>query len=366
MVSLVECVEQGRCPLKAFIFFYMKRKGKLIEEIIARNNLEESIRHVLRGIKRKTCKTGKQILGNKESVIQELQKIISSGEFEISNYREQVIKERNKTRIIQVTPLMERIALNAIMKVVEKYINKTFIRTTAASIKGRGTHYLYHIIKKDMIKDPEGTRYVYKCDIKKFYESIDQDLMIEVLKRYIKDKTVLKILEKCIRALPKGLSIGFRSSQVLGNLFLSHYLDHYLKDKLRVKYYYRYCDDIVILASSYKELTFLKNEVHKRMNMCKLTIKSNEQMWDIRKRDLDFLGFRIFYTGKTQIRKHIKKTFAKKWNRTTDLTRKMQLLGSFYGISKHVNFRNMFKKIIGKSFSNKKKLKSYIYSKKKR
>lgn len=338
----------------------MKRKGKLIEEIITRSNIEESINHVLKGTKRKTCKTGKWILQNKELVIQELQREISSGEFEISNYREQIIKERNKTRVIQVIPLKERIALNTIMKVVEKYINKTFIRTTAASIKGRGTHYLYHIIKMNMSKDPEGTRYVYKCDIRKFYESIDQDLMFEVLKRYIKDKTVLTILEKCIRALPHGLSIGFRSSQVLGNLFLSHYLDHHLKDKLRVKYYYRYCDDIVILASSYRELTFIKNEIHNCMDKCKLTIKPNEQMWDIHNRDLDFLGFRIFHTGKAQIRKHIKKTFVKKWNRVTNPKRKMQLLGSFYGISKHTNFRNMFKKLIGEKYFIDKKLKYYI------
>lgn len=92
---------------------------------------------------------------NKELVIQQLQKEISEATFKISSYREYKLYEWGKERIIQVIPLRERIALNAIMRVVEKHLVKRFIADSAAGLKGRGLHYLFYRMVHDIKNNPQ-------------------------------------------------------------------------------------------------------------------------------------------------------------------------------------------------------------------
>ncbi len=140
------------------------------------------------------------------------------------------------------------------MAVVDAHIKRRFIRTTGASIKGRGMHDLKAYIERDMRDNPEQTRYCYKFDISKFYESVDQRMLIDCVRRVFKDAKLIAILERFICMMPEGVSIGLRSSQGLCNLLLSVHLDHVLKDRLGVKYFYRYCDDGVVLAATKEEL----------------------------------------------------------------------------------------------------------------
>lgn len=124
-----------------------------------------------------------------------------------------------------------------------------------------------------MQDDPEGTMYCYKFDISKFYESVSQDRVMECVRRVFKDKLLISILEKFVRLMPSGISIGLRSSQGLGNLLLSVHLDHYLKDELGVRHFYRYCDDGVVLAKTKAELWEIRDAVHKQMESIGLTVK---------------------------------------------------------------------------------------------
>lgn len=117
------------------------------------------------------------------------------------------------------------------MHVVEQHVFKRYIRTTGASIKNRGMHDLKEYIQKDMELDPQGMRYCYKFDIRKFYESVSQDFMMYALRRMFKDKTLLTMFDNFVHMMPNGLSIGLRSSQAFGNMLLSMFLDHYLKDQ---------------------------------------------------------------------------------------------------------------------------------------
>ena len=148
----------------------------------------------------------------------------------MKDYREREIIEGGKLRRIQVIPMKDRIAVHAIMAVVDRHLRKRFIRTTSASIKRRGMHDLLAYVRRDMAEDPDGTRYCYKFDITKFYESVKQDFVMYCVSRVFKDAKLVTMLESFIRLMPEGLSIGLRSSQGLGNLLLSVYLDHYLKD----------------------------------------------------------------------------------------------------------------------------------------
>ena len=294
------------------------------------------------------------MLDNREKVLNEIKQDIEAGSFGPHGYLEFSVKEGNKIRQIQSVSKRDRVALNAIMSVVESYCNKGFIANSASSIKGRGCHYLSERLVKDITDDPAGTRYVYKVDIRKYYESINQDRAMFVLRRKFKDTRLLAELERCVRMMPHGISIGLRSSQVLGNLFLDYYIDHIFKDELGVKYYYRYCDDIVILAGSYHELTGYARLLHAQVEQAGLQIKPNEQMWDIRKRPIDFLGWAHYADGHKTVRKRIKKNFARHWYRVKSMRRKVELIGAFYGIAKHANARHLFKVITGidmKSFA---------------
>lgn len=325
----------------------MKRYGYLIEEIIEPQNILESFNYVLRGNKRKRTRTGKYLLEHKEQILEKVRNDISSGKFKISGYHEKVINERGKERVIQCVPLYDRIVLHAIMTIVEKYLVRRFIPDSAASIKGRGTHYLFRRMVNDTLGNPAETKYVYKIDIKKYYQSIPQDVLMFVVKRCFKDKKLLGILEGCVKMLPSGISIGLRSSQVLGNLLLDYYLDHVLKDRLGVKYYRRYCDDIVIQAGSLHELTGITRIVRDCISWIGLEIKGNSQVYSIDHRGINFLGFILEGSGRIRIRKHIKHRFAKRWSRVKSITRKRQLISSFYGIAKHAHLKKLFKDITG-------------------
>ena len=82
-------------------------------------------------------------------------------------------------------PMKDRIAIHAVMNVVDEHLRRRFIRTTAASIKGRGMHDLLGCIRKDMESDPEGTAYCYKLDVRKYYESVSQDRLMECVRRVL-------------------------------------------------------------------------------------------------------------------------------------------------------------------------------------
>ena len=319
----------------------MKRISNLIPEIIDPNNIKYSIKYVLRG-KRKNNLSAKRILNNIDFYVTKIQNIIKSGDLKLDQYNTMIVKEAGKLREIQTLPMLIRIIVNSLMNVVENHLTKRFIRTTASSIKFRGTHYLKNIIESDLRK--HNLSLVYKCDVSKFYNSINRDLMMKVTEHYIKDKIVLKLLHSCIYMMPKGLSIGLRSSQLLGNLYLSYYVDHIIKDKYQCKYFYRYCDDIVILSNDKYELTKYIRILKDCINKAELKIKSNEQVFNLNNRSLDFLGF-VIDNNKTLIRKHIKKRACRNLKRVKSKKRKQQLLASFYSYCKNSNGINLFNKV---------------------
>lgn len=330
----------------------MKRDGYIIEEIVADENMNESFDYVMRGKKRKTSRTGRYIMRHRDEVLSEIKQRISEGLFRISGYKEYEIDERGKKRVIQSIPLKDRIALNAIMRVVEKHLNRRFISDSAASIKGRGGHYLHKRMTDDMEAHPDSTCFVYVFDLKKFYESVSQDVMMGVILKYFKDKKLVGILEGCVRMLPRGMSIGLRTSQALCNLLLNHYLDHVLKDGIGVRFYRRYCDDGRVQEGSLYALTPIVHKVHECVGRAGLTVKGNEQLYNIKDRDIDFLGIRLFSDGKKEIRKHIKQRFARRWKRVKSRKRKQELAASFYGIAKHAHAKHLFKSITGISMKD--------------
>ena len=328
----------------------MRREGHIVEEVVEYSNMAESFDQVLRGSKRKKSRQGRYLLAHREEVIKELSERIADGTFTVANYRERTINESGKERRIQVLTMKDRIAVHAIMSVVDRHLKKRFIRTTSASIKDRGMHDLMKYIRRDMQEDPEGTRYCYKFDISKFYESVCQDFVSYCVRRVFKDKKLIAMLDGFIHMMPQGISIGLRSSQGLGNLLLSVYLDHYLKDRYGVRHFYRYCDDGVVLGKSKAELWEIRDAVHEQVEQIDLKVKPGERVFPVDE-GIDFLGY-VIYPDHVLLRKRIKQKFARKMHEVKSRKRRRVLIASFYGMAKHADCIMLFNKLTGKEMKS--------------
>ncbi len=331
----------------------MRREGHIIEEIVEYSNISESFDQVLSGTQRKKSRQGRYLLAHREEVIKKLSERIASGQFHVTpkDIEEKDIIEAGKLRHIQFfKSLKNSIAAHAIMSIVDKHLKKRFIRTTSASIKNRGMHDLMKYIRRDMQEDPKGTRYCYKFDISKFYESVNQDFVMYCIHRVFKDKKLIAMLDNFVRIIPQGISIGLRSSQGLGNLLLSVYLDHYLKDRYGVRHFYRYCDDGVVLGKSKAELWEIRDAVHEQVEQIDLKVKANERVFPVDE-GIDFLGY-VIYPNHVLLRKRIKQKFARKMHEVKSRKRRRELIASFYGMAKHACCRNLFYKLTGKKMKS--------------
>lgn len=327
----------------------MKRYGYLIEQVVEESNLLEAFRMVMRGKKR--TRTVRLFKKNRDAILAEIADEIRSGRYVPSGFREFEVVENGKTREIQSLPFKDRIALHAIMSVLGKTLGGMLIRDTYASLPNRGIHDGLNRIRR-ALKDRSNTRYCLKLDIKKFYHSIDQDVLIERLRRKIKDETMMQTLVRIIRSYGPGLAIGYHSSQLLGNFYLC-LLDHCMKCELGVKYYFRYCDDIVILGPDKEYLRGifdkLREVVEGRLH---LSIKPNWQIFPVEARGIDFLGYVIRHDY-VLVRKHIKKRVARRLHKVKSQKRRYVVLASFWGWIKHCNGRHLFFKLTNmKSFKD--------------
>ena len=298
----------------------MKRDGHIIEEIVEWSNLEASFDTVVCGTERKSLQEGKWLIAHRHEFLEIARNEILSGyislmphhrpptdeELKNGGYRTKEICEYGKLRTIQIFCMAARIKINAVMTVVDKHLHRRFIRTTGASIKNRGMHDLKAYIERDIAENPN-LRYAYKCDVRKFYDTVNQDVAMTALRRIFKDARLIRILEQFVHLMPGGIgiSIGLRSSQGIGNLVLSVFLDHDIKDSLGVKFYYRYCDDILVLGETKRELWRVRDVIHEHINAIHQTIKPNERVFPIED-GIDFLGYVILPTH-SRLRKRVKR-----------------------------------------------------------
>jgi hypothetical protein len=240
--------------------------GNLIPEIISEDNMGESFDYLISHLEH--VRQREMYRPKRQTIIESLRREISAGSFRItrSDVRDLHVTEGYKERDVQAPTVVKRVGIHAIMVVVERYTYPTLITNTAASIKGRGMHWLHHIVEEDLVNAPEQTQYYYKSDISHYYDSIDQWQMKRVIRQYVSDPVLLPILDCFITLMPEGLSKGLRSSQCFANLYLSE-VDHYMlrhvqryeKDGETRYLYYRYCDDTVMLAGDKRELWRLRD-----------------------------------------------------------------------------------------------------------
>ena len=283
----------------------MKRVGNLYHKIYDIDNIK---------LAHKNARKGKthyveviEVDNNIEYYCNLLQESLKNKTFQNSPYEVFIKQDKNKTRTIYKLPYFpDRILHHAILQVLESIWKKTFIKNTYQSIKGRGVHKAKSDVCK-AIKTYDACSEVYygQIDIQKFYPSVDNSIMINIVSRKIKCKDTLLLLEEIINST-KGLPIGNYISQYLGNLYLT-YLDHYVKEQLRIKHYFRYCDDIVLLGTCTSNIKLNIKLIKDKIKELNLNIKGNVKVNDLSK-GLDYLGF-IFKRKNVLLRKSIASSF---------------------------------------------------------
>lgn len=285
-----------------------------------------------------------QFEAHRDELLLKLQQDLISGKYVTSQYETFIIHEP-KERVIYKLPFYpDRIVHHAIMNILEPIWVPIMIKQSYSCIKGRGIHKALHDVRV-ALKDKENTKYCLKLDIKQFYPSIDHTILKQIIRRKLKDQKLLTLLGEIIDSTD-GVPIGNYLSQFFANLYLT-YFDHALKEVQKVKYFFRYADDMVLLSSSKaalrKWLEWLKNSLYVDL---KLVVKCNYQVFEVDTRGIDFVGYRVYHTH-TLLRKKIKKQYCKRINKlnklkcTTDYYKRR--VCSYIGWLKYCNSSNLTK-----------------------
>lgn len=314
----------------------MKRIGNIYQQICSMDNLTLAAEKAAKGKAKQPDVIAH--LANSGADLQQLREMLVNKTYRTSAYTTFRIFEP-KERIIYRLPFFpDRILHHAVMNVLEPVFVAMFTADTYSCIKGKGIHAAVRKLKK-VLKDVQGTTYCLKLDIRKYYPSIDHDVLKALLRRKIKDRDLLWLLDEIIDSA-SGLPIGNYLSQYFANVYLTGF-DHWLKQEKKVKYYFRYADDIVILAPTKAELHALLADIRQYLSTLKLEVKSNYQVFPVADRGIDFLGYKFYHTH-ILLRKSIKQNFARKLAKGCNAA----TLASYRGWAKHCNSHNLIKKLI--------------------
>ncbi len=223
-----------------------------------------------------------------------------------------------KTRKISKSAFRDRVVHYALCLLIVPIFEEDFIYDSHANQIGKGTLKAikrFDEFKRKVSKNNTRECYVLKADIKHYFEEIDHRVLIEIIRRKIKDKKVIWLIEKILSVNNnnKGMPLGNLTSQFFANLYLND-LDQYIKHGLKAKYYIRYVDDFVILHESKEQLEKWKDEINLFLKE-KLKIELHPSKSNVLRLSsgINFLGFRIFYHYKL-IRKSNLKNSERKFN----------------------------------------------------
>jgi retron-type reverse transcriptase len=243
-----------------------------------------------------------------------------------------------KPRNIHKASVRDRVLHHALYRKLYPFFNKTFIADSYSCRGTKGTHKAierFGLFGRRVGKNNGRTVWVLKCDIRKFFGSIDHKILLEILEGYIQDQNIIWLLERVIssfdyKAIGKGLPLGNLTSQLFCNIYMNEF-DRFVKHRLKAKYYIRYADDFVFMSKNKDELinlipqivSFLTEKLKLQLHPNKLFIKTLAS-------GVDFLGwmhFPNYRVLRTVTRRRILKRFRQKVTN--------QSLQSYLGLIKH-------------------------------
>ena len=292
----------------------------------------------------------KMVNKNPDMFLYAIQEMLLSGEYVNSEYNIFDRRENEKIRKIYKLPYYpDRIIQWALLQIIAPILEKTFTKDTYSSIPGRGPLNCMMNVSNALYKDPEGVWYCLKIDIHHFYQSINHDILKRKYLDIFKDDKLMWLICVIIDSVSEneGVPIGNYTSQYSGNLYLSEF-DHWIKEDIGVKYYFRYMDDMVFLSGSKEFLHDLLYKIIERLDVKeKLELKSNYQIFPSKIRGIDYVGYRMF-GGYALIRNRIHDRFVRLckslMSKDTLSEHDRSSLFSYVGFLQHANTYNLQEK----------------------
>jgi RNA-directed DNA polymerase len=297
----------------------MKRYGRLWEEMISFENLLRAAHAAARG---KRFKPGvARFFFHLEPQLLRLHEELAAETYRPGPYRTFTIYE-GKTRQISAAPFRDRVVHHGLTRILEPIFERSFIHDSYACRKGKGTHSAV----KRCQEFARRFRYVLKADIRKYFPSIDHDILKGLIARKIKDPHVLWLVGKIIDSsnaqgsvlmwFPgddlftpterrRGLPLGNQTSQFFANVYLNP-LDHFVTDHLGLSYV-RYVDDFLVFADDKRRLHEVKGEIEHFLETPRLQIHRDKSVVFPCEQGIRFLGYRVFPTHRLIAKENVRR-----------------------------------------------------------
>lgn len=219
-----------------------------------------------------------------------------TGDWVCGGYKKFFVKDP-KLRTIHKAPIKDRILYQAVYQVLYPIFDRTFISDSYSSREGKGTHAgvkRLNVILRKLSRNYTKPVYALKCDIKKYFDSIDHEILLNLISQKVNCTKTISLIRKIVDSFHKtpgkGLPLGNVTSQIFANIYLNPF-DLYVKGDFKIKYYLRYNDDFIILSNNKHELSklvryieyFLKEKLKLELHPNKIFVRSTSQ-------GIDFLG----------------------------------------------------------------------------
>lgn len=268
-----------------------------------------------------------------------------------------------KVRHIHKATVRDRVVHHAVFKVLNLVYEPTLIPTSFSCRIGKGNHKGVRVLDQMLRKASRNytkSCFALKCDVKKFFDSIDHEVLLEILRQRIRDEDVFSLLKEIIGSFSashlnlfhrRGLPIGNLTSQLFANVYMNE-LDQFVKHELKIKYYARYTDDFVILSDvdDFNEILlqikqFLKDRLCLKLHPSKVSVRKLRQ-------GVDFLGYVIRHHHKLPRTKTRKRMWRKlkgraKEHKKGDIDDESleQSLNSYLGLLSHANAHRLSERL---------------------
>lgn len=281
----------------------MKRLDNLYEKMLDFNNIKSCYNEVMRNTKNKRSVVRYDSF--RCSHIYKIYTMLKNRNYHMSSYNIFSIYEP-KYRIIVSMKLTDKVVNHLVTRcILMPAIIPALIDQNVATRPGMGTSKGVQYYKKyrQTFSQKYGKYYILKCDIKKYFHSIDHEVLKQMLEKRIKDKDALNIVNMIIDSYPNGLPIGNMSSQMLAIFYLND-LDHYIKEELKIKGYIRYQDDFLLFHQDKEYLKECLIKIEKYLNnKLKLELNQKTRIYSSKEK-LIFIGNN---KGKGPIKKKLSK-----------------------------------------------------------
>jgi len=318
------------------------------EDIISVENLLEAWREFLRGKRRRkdvavfSLNLTDNILAFHREIVQKTYRHGHYHAFKIND---------PKPRDIHKAGVRDRLLHHAIYRILYPYFDRRFIFDSYSCRLDKGTYRAMDRFKKYagiVSRNHTQTAWVLKCDIRKFFASIDHETLKNILQQYIKDIDILWLLFNVIDSFHTkdnygvGLPLGNLTSQLLVNIYMNEF-DQFLKRTLKICYCVRYADDFVVVHENrwylesvlFKISAFLKTRLKLSLHPEKVFIKTFAS-------GIDFLGW-VHFPHHRVLRTVTKRRVFKKMHRNPS----DETISSYLGLLGHGNAYKLKKRLFG-------------------